>query len=155
MIVAYLKPTLYKVTIFPPSLRENGYLMKARYIHISIKAELLLSKASSNNCTKNFLSKKEPLPLSLCNSCTYSCALKLLHAFSSLPQCKQSKHLQGLFPPCFFTRPLNDKTNYKADCKFFILQTLQFEKIRKQTEHNWLLTLKLYLWFKMFDCVFH
>ena len=38
------------------------------------------------------------------------------------------KTVSRSFPSLFFRKTSNDKTNYKADCKFFILQTFQFEK---------------------------
>ena len=141
---AYLKLTC--LTLGSPfslhQVKENGYLTKVRYNHTLIKVELLFSKSLQCNCiNKTFLSKKESL---LCLGVILVLITAHFHYYTHFPHFRSAsnQNIFKVFSLLVFRKTSNDKTNYKADCKFFSLKNTKASSIQLALTLKFLLGLR-------------
>ena len=130
MTNAYLKFTC--LTLGSPfslhQVKENDYLIKARYIYTLTKIELSFSKPFSQLCIKKTFSLRKSLFFVLVLFLVLITAH--FHCYTHFPHFRSASN-QNTFKVLslfVFRKTSNIKTDYKAVYKTFSLQILQLEK---------------------------
>ena len=128
-------------------MRENGYLIKARYIHTLTKIELSFSKPFSQLCIKKTFSLRKSLFFVLVLFRVLIIAH--FHCYTHFPHFRSASN-QNTFKVLslfVFRKTSNIKTDYKAVYKIFSLQILQLEKLENKYTIGF--DLNISPWFEM------
>ena len=118
-------------------VKENDYLITARYIYTLTKTEPLNVKTCLQPCTKKKpLFKKGSLSLSWCyfSVCTYICAFFIVKRTFLISAVQVIKIISRSFSLFVFRKTSNIKTDYKAVYKISTCKFLSWKNSKTSTQ---------------------